>query len=560
MRALRGFEVTMKLFCAALVLFQLFHFSSSQAQNCPTTFEIREATINSVHNALFSGLSTCRGIVEAFIARIEAYNPTINAILTLNPQALAVADDLDQTIAAGNTTGALFCIPVLLKDNYDTDDMRTTGGCLDLANSQPSVDAPAVIALKRAGAIILGKTNLHELALEGLSVSSLGGQTLNPYDLSRTPGGSSGGTGAAIAASFAILGTGTDTVNSLRSPASANSLFSVRPTRGLISRAGIIPVSYTQDTIGPIARTVEDLATALTVMASVGYDESDNVTSLVPQGSRNVDYAAALRGGSLRGVRFGLVEGFFNRTHSNETTPVNEALDATISALTAGGAKIVPIKAPTFNSTDIIKKYDTQRFEYRQEMDQYLASPSLRGSHPGTLTGLYASGRFLVIPSQYEYVNTALVSSTQNTTYASKKLDIQNLTLALRTVFANHALDALIYPEQANLVVKVGAASQFGRNGILAAVTGFPVVTVPAGFSPASDDAPKGIPIGMEILGMPWTEGKLLNLAKHAAAVRRVRKIPTLTEATVETAAYESVPIVVPNRASVPSPYPLGKL
>ncbi|KAL9012775.1 MAG: hypothetical protein Q9173_002481 [Seirophora scorigena] len=550
----------MNLFYAALVLFQLFHLSSSQAQNCPTGFEVREATINSVHNALFSGLITCRGVVEAFIARIEAYNPTINAILSLNPQALAVADSLDQAIAAGNTTGALFCIPVLLKDNYDTVEMRTTGGCLDLANSQPSVDAPAVTALKRAGAIILGKTNLHELALEGLSVSSLGGQTLNPYDLSRTPGGSSGGTGAAIAASFALLGTGTDTVNSLRSPASANSLFSVRPTRGLISRAGIIPVSYTQDAIGPMARNVEDLATALTVMASVGYDESDNVTSLVPQGSRNVDYAAALHGGSLRGVRFGLVEGFFNRTHSNETTPVNVALDATISALTAVGAKVVPIKSPTFNSTYIIKNYDTQRFEYRQEMDKYLANPSLRGSHPGTLMGLYASGRFLVIPSEYEYVNTALVSSTQNTTYASKKLDIQNLTLALRTVFADHALDALIYPEQANLVVKVGAASQSGRNGILAAMTGSPVVTVPAGFSPASDDAPKGIPIGMEILGMPWTEGKLLNLAKQVAAVRRVRRIPSLTEATIEPATYESVPIVVPNLATVSSAYPLGKL
>ncbi|KAI4240678.1 MAG: hypothetical protein L6R42_011468, partial [Xanthoria sp. 1 TBL-2021] len=195
----------MKLNRAALVLLQLIHLGSSQAQSCANRFEVREATIESVHNALSSGLSTCRGIVEEFISRIEAYNPAINAIISLNPKALAVADSLDRAIAADNTTGALFCIPVLLKDNYDTEDMKTTGGCLDLANSQPSIDAPAVIALKRAGAIILGKTNLHELALEGLSVSSIGGQTLNPYDLSRTPGGSSGGTGAAIAASFAVL-------------------------------------------------------------------------------------------------------------------------------------------------------------------------------------------------------------------------------------------------------------------------------------------------------------------------------------------------------------------
>ncbi|KAI4274013.1 MAG: hypothetical protein L6R38_006197 [Xanthoria sp. 2 TBL-2021] len=550
----------MKLNRAVLVLLQLIHLGSSHAQSCANRFDVREATIESVHNALSSGLSTCRGIVEAFISRIEAYNPAINAIITLNPQALAVADSLDRAIADGNTTGALFCIPVLLKDNYDTQDMKTTGGYLDLANSQPSIDAPAVIALKRAGAVILGKTNLHELALEGLSVSSIGGQTLNPYDLSRTPGGSSGGTGADIAASFAVLGTGTDTVNSLRSPASANSLFSVRPTRGLISRAGIIPISYTQDAIGPIARNMEDLATALTVMASVDYDESDNVTSLVPQGSRNIDYAAALYSGSLQGVRLGLVEGFFNRSNSNETTPVNEALDATTSALTAVGAKVVPIGSPIFNSTYILKNYDTQRFEYRQEMDKYLAKPSLRGSHPGTMKDLYASGKFLVIPSQYEYVNTALVSSTQNITYAPRKLDIQNLTLALRTVFADHALDALIYPEQANLVVKVGAASQFGRNGILAAVTGSPVVTVPAGFSPATDTAPKGIPIGMEILGLPWTEGKLLNLAKQVAAIRRVRKMPALTEAPIEAAAYDTVPIIVPSLANIPSAYPLGRL
>ncbi|KAL8837533.1 MAG: hypothetical protein Q9170_002492 [Blastenia crenularia] len=528
--------------------------------SCANRFDVREATIEGVHNALFSGISTCRGIVEAFIAKIEVYNPAINAIITLNPQALAAADSLDQAISTGNTTGALFCIPVLLKDNYDTEDMKTTGGCLDLANSQPANDAPAVIAFKQAGAIILGKTNLHELALEGLSVSSLGGQTLNPYDLSRTPGGSSGGTGAAIAASFAVLGTGTDTVNSLRSPASANSLFSVRPTRGLISRAGIIPISYTQDAIGPIARNLEDLATALTVMASVGYDESDNVTSLVPPGSRNVNYAAALYGGSLHGVRFGLVEGFFNRSDSNETTPVNEALNATVSALTAAGANVLSISSPMFNSSNILKNFDTQRFEYRQEMDNYLANPSLAGSHPGTLQDLYASGKFLVIPSQYEYVNTALVSSTQNTTYASRKLGIQKLTLALQAVFADHALDALIYPEQANLVVKVGAASQSGRNGILAAVTGSPVVTVPAGFSPATNTAPKGIPIGMEILGLPWTEGKLLNLAKQVAAVRRVRRMPALTEEVIEAVSYGTVPVIVPNSGSIPSAYPLGRL
>lgn len=482
-------------FLIATGLLALARAYSAQNLSC-STFDIREASIETVHNALYGGLLTCRGLVEAFIARIQAYNPTINAIIALNPSALSVADGLDLELAAGNATGTLFCIPILLKDNYDTKDMKTTGGCLDLAKSQPTEDAPAVTAMKRAGGIILGKTNLHELALEGLSVSSLGGQTINPYDPSRTPGGSSGGTGAAIAASFAVFGTGTDTVNSLRSPASANSLFSIRTTRGLISRAGIIPISYTQDVSGPIARNLNDLAIALNVMTSMGYDPNDNATALVPASSIGVDYTAALRGGRLDGVRLGLIETFFNRTESQETTPVVEAIDATVASITAAGATIVPISSSVFNSAAILQAYDTQRFEYRQQMDNYLARPSLQGDHPTTLNELYKSGKFLVIPSQYSYVNTALISSTDNTSYATRKLGIQNLTLSLQSTFKEHAIDALIYPEQANLVVKIGAASQSGRNGILAAVTGFPVVTVPAGYSPATELAHIGVPIG----------------------------------------------------------------
>ncbi len=531
------------------------------AQNITSTYDVREATIESVHNALFSGLTSCRGIVEAFIARIEAYNPFINAIITLNPNALAVADALDLALAAGNATGALFCIPILLKDNYNTADMKTTGGCLALADSQPTVDAPVVTALKRAGSIVLGKTNLHELALEGLSVSSLGGQTLNPYDLTRTPGGSSGGTGAAIAASFAVFGTGTDTVNSLRSPPSANSLFSVRPTRGLISRSGIIPISYTQDAIGPIARNVNDLAIALNVMTSIGYDADDNTTALIPPSSIGIDYAQAVAGAhSLRGIRFGLIEGFFNRTPSHETTPVNFAMDAMTLALTTAGATIIPIPSPLFNSTALLTQYDTQRFEYRQAMDSYLYAPTLSGAQPPTLNALYASGNFLVIPTQYPYVTTALASSPSNTTYAPRKLAIADLSLALQATFTRHALDALIYPEQANLVVKVGAPSQSGRNGILAALTGSPVVTVPAGFGPASKEAPRGVPVGMEILGRAWSEGKLLGLARGVEGVRRVRRMPALTEKIVEIRSGEGVPVIVPDTKDIPKEYPIGVL
>lgn len=451
-------------------------------------------------------------------------------------------------------------MPVLLKDNYDATDMKTTGGCLALADTQPLVDAPVVAALKRAGAIVLGKTNMHELALEGLSVSSLGGQTVNPYDLTRTPGGSSGGTGAALAASFAVFGTGTDTVNSLRSPASANSLFSIRPTRGLVSRAGVMPISFTQDAVGPIARDLKDLAVALTVMAGTGYDSEDNATALVPDSSVCEDYSTALKGGSLRGLRFGVMEGFFNRTTSNETTPVNEALDVIISNLNVAGATTVPITSPIYNATAISSLYDVQKFEFRQEMNAYLTRTTLPGTHPSTLEDVYANGNFLVIPDQYTFVKTALVSSTSNTTYPKAKLGIQNLTTVLLSTFKTHSLTAILYPEQKSLAVKIGSPSQFGRNGILAAVSGFPVLTLPAGFSPATPEAPLGVPIGMEILGMPWSERKLFNIAKLITHRRRMRKQPVFSSQTLERRKLESVPGIFPERAGIPAAYPLGVL
>ena len=302
------------------------------AQTLP--FDAREATISSVQHALLSGLNSCRDVTLSFLARIRALNPQINTIISLDPTALAQATALDDALARGNTTGSLFCVPILLKDNFDTADLPTTGGCIGLASSRPLSDAPTVTALKRAGAVILGKTNMHELALEGLTVSSLGGQTLNPYDLSRTPGGSSGGSAAAVAASLAVLATGSDTVNSLRR---------------------VIPISYTQDAVGIIGRTVRDVATAMTVMQSVGLDPQDNATALVPSDVQSVDCADGLEDGELKGLRFGVLEGFFNRTASEETTPVNEAMASIIEMLRKAGAVAVPIQESIYNATAILQ-------------------------------------------------------------------------------------------------------------------------------------------------------------------------------------------------------------
>lgn len=547
---------------AGLLLTQLYAASAMG-------YDPREATIASTQHSLYTGLTTCREVVSSFISRIEELDHHTNSVLALNPHVLDEADACDAKLAANNGTyGAMFGIPVLLKDNYDTANMPTTGANLDLAESQPSIDAPSVRALKKAGAIILGKVNLHEMALEGLSVSSLGGQTINPYDYTRTPGGSSGGTSAAIAASFAIWGTGTDTVNSLRSPASACSLFSCRPTRGLISRAGVIPISYTQDTIGPIARSVEDVATAITVMSSIGYDSDDNVTALPPAGTWGKDYSASLTTGSLEGLRLGLLEGFFNRTNSSETTPVNEAMADATAALRAAGATIVPITDSLYNATTIGAELDTQRYEYRELVDAYLQNPNLRGKHPNSLAELYnETGNYLVIPSEYEYVNTALVSSTGNESwqdhpsYATVQRGIANLTLALQQTFTSNNLDAIIYPEQKNLVVPIGAPSQSGRNGILAALTGSPVVTVPVGFSPPAESAPLGVPIGMEILGRPWTEERLLQIAYQFERLGRVRKTPQWAREEVEVREYRDVPIVKPDWGNIDAEaYPLSTL
>lgn len=530
------------------------------------SFDAREATVASVQEAIFARVNTCRDVVSAFLSRIEAMNPKINAIITLNANVLDQADALDSQLSANKASGSLFGVPILLKDNFETADMRTTGGCAALRNMQPSADAPTVAALRAAGGLILGKVNLHEMALEGLSVSSLGGQTINPYDLTRTPGGSSGGSGAAIAVSLAVLATGTDTVNSLRSPASANSLFSVRPTRGLISRRGVIPVSHTQDTVGPIGRCVYDVATALTVMAGVGEDTEDAATALCPRSLRGIDYAADLHAVELREVRLGVVTTMFNRTPGPETTPVNVTVDAFLQKLASAGVQLIPITQPVYTSLEILRTCDTQRHEFREVLDAYFARPGLRGQHPPSMTALYTANDAgtddtLVIPAQYEYIQKALTATTQGPEYQVIQSSIRELTSTLQATFEENKIDALVYPQQQNLVVKIGSASQSGRNGILAAVTGSPVVTIPAGFSDLTEDAPAGVPIGVELLGRPWTEQKLLNLARAIEIMAPIRKAPLWAEEMVEVKRYNGVLTGQPDSGKFDQrAYPIGKI
>src|SRR3984893_17062038 len=298
----------MALKTIAILIAALLAALSGYAADPP--FHLMESSIAQIREAMQAGTLTCHSLVQQYLDRIEAYDkqgPAVNALLYVNPRALQQADEMDQEFKRTGKLKTLGCIPIVLKDNYDTADMPTTAASLSLEGAQPAKDAFAVTRLRENGALILGKTNLHEFALGGITVSSLGGQTKNPYDLTRTPGGSSGGTAVAVASNFAAVGTGSDTGGSIRSPSSANSLVGIRPTAGLISRDGIVPISVTQDTIGPLTRTVADGARMLDVMA--GYDPNDPVTAF-SAGHIPKTYTTYLENG-LKGARIGVLKTLF---------------------------------------------------------------------------------------------------------------------------------------------------------------------------------------------------------------------------------------------------------
>src|SRR5882724_5135982 len=303
-------------------------------------FHLQEATIASIHEAFAGGRLTCTELTRLYLKRIEAYNlsgPALHAIITVNPKAMERAAELDRQYTSNPSgTGKLHCIPIILKDNFNTADMPTTGGNVAMKKSLPPADAFVVDRIRKAGALILAKANLQEFARGGMSISSLGGQVKNPYDLNRTPGGSSGGTGASIAANFAVLGTGSDTGQSIRSPASANNLVGVRPTRGLVSRSGVIPNSQTQDEIGPIARTVMDAALLLDVMA--GYDPADPITAF---GVRHVpeSYTQLLSKDALKGARIGVMANMFGTEERHRE--VNTVMAGVTAKMEALGATII---------------------------------------------------------------------------------------------------------------------------------------------------------------------------------------------------------------------------
>jgi amidase len=491
-------------------------------------FDLMESSIADIHGAMQAGTLTCHGLVQQYLDRIEAYDkqgPAVNALLYVNPRALQQADEMDQEFKRTGKLKPLGCIPIVLKDNYDTADMPTTAASLSLKGAQPAKDAFAVTRLRENGALILGKTNLHEFALGGITVSSLGGQTKNPYDLTRTPGGSSGGTAVAVAANFAAAGTGSDTGNSIRSPSSANSLVGFRPTMGLLSRNGIVPVSSTQDMIGPLTRSVADSARMLDAMA--GYDPSDPVTAL-SAGHIPRTYTAYLTNG-LKGARLGMLKTLFG--NGSDYEEVNKVMAKAIDALKEQGAVIVPVEDDGLNTENLVTHAQVEEIEFKPLINAYLKA---QGPHVPvhSLAEIIASGNYHK-PSLEKRLTQAesYEDGLNSPQYGDRRIKIDALKVEVANLMAQNRLDALIYPHQKSLPVPIGEMYQPNRNGILGALAGFPAIVVPAGFSAPTAHAPIGVPVGIEFLGRPWAEPQLLRVAYGFEQATHVRKPPNSTPA-----------------------------
>jgi amidase len=482
-----------------------------------------EASVRSIHAALDAKTVTCAQVVRHYLDRIAAYDdrgPAVNAIITVNPRAIETAEQMDRIDPTTRQGRPLHCIPVVLKDNFHTADMPTTGGSVTFEKMQTPDDGFVVKRLRDAGAIVVAKANLHELARAGTSVSSLGGQTKNPYDLTRTPGGSSGGTGAAIAANFGVLGTGSDTGQSIRSPSSANALVGLRGTRGLVSRGGIMPFSTTQDEGGPIVRTVEDAARMLDVMA--GYDPADPITAFsnghIPQ-----TYTASLNAGGLKGARIGLLTDFMGSDPIHQD--VNRIVDSAVVKMTSLGATVVRVSIPALD--ELTRGLNLMNLEFKAAFDRYLASL-------GPVSPVKSLAEFVARGGFHESMRRGLEGDLKITDgpgspeYQRMFARRETLRQAVMTVMAANRLDAILYPHQKRLVVPIGE-DQADRNGVLSNSTGFPALTFPGGFSPATATAPIGVPVGLELLGPEWGEPMLFKLAFAFEQAAKVRKPPLST-------------------------------
>jgi Asp-tRNA(Asn)/Glu-tRNA(Gln) amidotransferase A subunit family amidase len=503
--------------------------SAARPQPAPVMefFEVHEQSILDLQAALTAGKVTSRRLVESYLARIQAYDqagPRLNAIVLINPRAREDADALDRERADKGPRGPLHGIPVLIKDNYDTADMPTSGGSLALATLQPAADAFQVRKLREAGAVILGKTTMHELASGITNISSLTNQTRNPYDLYRTPGGSSGGTGAAIGASFAAAGMGSDTCGSIRIPAANQNLVGLRGTHGLSSRTGVMPLSSTQDIAGPLARTVTDLAIMLD--ATVGADPADAITKQ-SAGHIPKSYRDALVDGGLKGARIGALRSLWGTAgEDGEVTGImNKALDG----MKAQGAEVVDIAVPGLE--DLLRDSSVIADEFKFDLMAYLAKhPNAPVTSLGEVIerGLHHEA----LDANFKLRNTPEKRETEH--YRRAMVKRRAARAAVLATLEELRIDVLAYPTLRRKPAAIGDP-QIGSNCQLSATTGLPAITIPGGFTT------DGLPIGLELLGGAWTEATLLKYAYAWEQAAKPRRAPFSTPPLVKGLAPAAV-------------------
>ena len=497
-------------------------------------FDVMERSIVELKVALEAGEVTSRELVDGYLMRISAYDrhgPGLNAMLTLSDRAHAEADELDAERAEGRVRGPLHGIPVVVKDNYDTADMPTTAGAIGLATSVPPDDAFQVRRLREAGAIVLGKTNMHELARGITTVSSIVGQTRNPYDPARNPGGSSGGTGAAVAASFAAVGMGSDTCGSIRIPSAHHALVGLRGTRGLASGDGIIPLSTTQDIGGPLARSVEDLAITLDV--TVGLDPADETTRR-SEGRIPVTFRDALDPRGLGGARVALLEELLGDTAAER--PVRRVIEAAAEEMEAGGAEMIEIGETDFGS--LLQDASVIGLEFKFDFDRYLANTPSAAVR--SLAELVELGLYHEVLGSGALQASLDVETLDTDEYRERRARRDEVRSAVETLLDEYELTALLYPTIRQTARPVGQR-QPGSNCALSAISGLPAITVPAGY------AEDGMPVGLEMIGREFAESDLIRLAYAYEQATDHRKPPHSTPSLVSRS--EPVEVDVEARA-----------
>jgi amidase len=484
-------------------------------------FDVTETTIAEVHAAMRAGTLTCRELVTAYLQRIAAYDkngPALNALIVVNPAALMVADSLDRRARSGRLTGPLHCIPLIVKDNFETTDLPTTAGSLSLQGMLPRQDAFMVRRIREAGAIVLAKSNMAEFAFTPFeTVSSiLPGYTKNPYALDRVTAGSSGGSAAAVAASLGEAALGTDTGNSIRGPSAHQALVGIRSTMGLTSRDGVAPLNLAADIAGPMARTVADAVAIFQVVA--GEDAADTVTARA-LGHRAADYTTSLNREALRGARIGVLRQAYERPTTDPE--VVRVFTAALDDMRRQGATIVD-SAMVAGLDDHLRAFTGSCNQFKFDLEAWLARQGDRAP-VHTVAEILASRRFHpTIQPRLEAAQAESLPPARNPGCRTRDAFRAWLRTAVTATMDSLRLDAVVYPTWSNPPRLIGDLNTpAGDNSqLFSPSTGFPAITVPMGYTRGQ------LPAGITLFGRAWSEPTLIGLAYSYEQATRHRRPP----------------------------------